>query len=187
MRSLYTIILLLSHIIIFAQTPECQILNDYKCIDSTSIELRYEFKHKNHHTQKDYKDDIRIVQIGRKTVKEYSETIFHYDSLATENVKKGKNTYKGIPDGIYPYEFFAKPKERTIDVKCRMTMDIGTLCYQTKLPNLVWNYSSDDITEISGYSCNKATTVYAGREYVAWYTLDVPVHYGLTSFLDYRD
>ena len=32
------------------------------------------------------------------------------------------------------------------------------------------------------FTCNKATTKYAGREYTAWYTLDVPISYGPYKF-----
>ena len=181
MKDLNILLLMLEVTCASAQVPWPQMLNDYTCIDSASIEIRYEFKHKNHHTDKIYNEDVRLVQIGKNIIKECSEIIFHYDSLATENKKKNKDTYS-IPYGTFPCEYYTNLREKYIDNKYRLVMDIGTLCYQTKLPNLVWDYSSDDITEISGYNCNKATTVYAGREYVAWYTLDVPVHYGPYKF-----
>ena len=181
MKKFVAIYVLLLGYGIKAQLPFVQTLNDYTCIDSTTIEMCYEFKWKNHHTNKEYNEDIRLVQIGKKVIKDFSKTIFYYDSLATENFKRGKDTYS-IPEGPCPCELIIGTKERNIDIKYRLAMDIGTLCYQTKLPNLVWDYSSDEVINISGYNCNKATSVFGGREYVAWYTLDVPVHYGPYKF-----
>ena len=181
MKYLYSISLSLFNVFSFAQVPWPQNVSKYSCIDSTTIEMRYEFKYKNHHTQKEYNEDVRVVQIGKTVVKEYSEALFFYDSLATEYSKLGKDV-PSIQTAPYPCESFIQKREKIIDVKYRLLMNIGTLCYQTKQPRFAWNYSSDDGINILGYNCNKATTIFAGREYVAWYTLEVPIHYGPFKF-----
>ena len=48
--------------------------------------------------------------------------------------------------------------------------------------DLNWTYSLDETMVLYNYTCNKATTKYAGREYTAWYTLDVPISYGPYKF-----
>lgn len=40
----------------------------------------------------------------------------------------------------------------------------------------------NETQEIMGYNCKKATTTYAGREWVAWFTLDIPVSAGPYKF-----
>ena len=59
---------------------------------------------------------------------------------------------------------------------------ILSLCYNTKLPMLDWTLIPDSTKEILGYACNMAKTVFAGREYVAWYTVDIPLPYGPYKF-----
>lgn len=51
--------------------------------------------------------------------------------------------------------------------------------YETEdaLPKFDWKLSNET-KNISGYSCNKATTNYRGRSYTAWYTKDIPVSDG---------
>lgn len=44
--------------------------------------------------------------------------------------------------------------------------------------NINWNISNDNDTTILGYKCRKATTNYAGRDYIAWFTLDIPINDG---------
>lgn len=45
------------------------------------------------------------------------------------------------------------------------------------LPKMDWKLSNE-AKDISGYSCNKATTNYRGRSYTTWYTKDIPVSDG---------
>jgi len=40
-----------------------------------------------------------------------------------------------------------------------------------------WTFHSD-VKVIGGYSCNKATTNFSGREYEVWYTIDIPINVG---------
>ena len=44
-----------------------------------------------------------------------------------------------------------------------------------------WDITTDT-TSIKGYLCNKATTSFRGREYTAWFTLDIPINDGPWKF-----
>ena len=46
---------------------------------------------------------------------------------------------------------------------------------------LVWQLKSDT-EKISNYLCNKATTTYEGRNYIAWYTTEIPIADGPYKF-----
>ena len=44
-----------------------------------------------------------------------------------------------------------------------------------------WDITTDT-TSIKGYLCNKATTSFRGREYTAWFTIDIPINDGPWKF-----
>lgn len=156
-------------------------LDNYLCIDTARLVIQYSFKFKNHSGQKQYNEDIRVVQIGKNVVKDYSRIVYHYDSLATENFKKGLPTDNNL-HATYPCEIYNYPKEKRVDEKYRMILTAGTLCYPSEWKDIKWEFSSDSPVRLLGYICNKAQTSYAGREYVAWYTLDLPAAYGPYKF-----
>jgi len=47
--------------------------------------------------------------------------------------------------------------------------------------NLKWNILQE-IKKIGGFSCQKATTKFRGRTYIAWFTSDIPVPFGPWKF-----
>lgn len=161
--------------------PSPQSLDNHQCIDTAGLVIQYSFKFKYHAGQQPYNEDIRVVQIGRKVVKDYSQIVYHYDSLATENFKKGLPTDNNLHP-TYPCELYNYPKEKRTDEKYRMVLNAGTLCYSSKWKDMQWEFSSDSPVRILGYMCNKARASYAGREYTAWYTLDLPASYGPYKF-----
>lgn len=182
MRRILSVIAILWGVNAYAQlSPAPQALDDYKCIDTARFEIHYGFRFKNHSSQKQYNEDRRVVQVGRSVIKDYSEIIYHYDSLATENFKKGLSTSNN-PNVAYPCEIYSYPLEKRRYEKYRMILNAGVLCYPSKWDELDWTYSSDETVVLYDYTCNKATTKYAGREYTAWYTLDIPISYGPYKF-----
>lgn len=156
-------------------------LDNYQCIDTAGLVIQYSFKFKYHSGQQAYNEDIRVVQIGRKVVKDYSQIVYHYDSLATENFRKGRPTNNNLHP-TYPCELYNYPKEKRTDEKYRMILNAGTLCYSSDWKDMQWEFSPESPVRILGYMCNKARANYAGREYTAWYTPDLPASYGPYKF-----
>lgn len=73
----------------------------------------------------------------------------------------------------------------------------NVLTYQNILENeyayfaldipLEWKVLSEQ-KEFDGYSVNKATTSFAGRDYEAWFTMEIPIpNMAHIFFLDYQD
>jgi len=162
-------------------TPAPQTLNNSHCIDTARFEIRYSFKFKNHPSQKHFDEDMRVIQVGKNVVKDFSEIVYHYDSLATENFKKGLSTSTN-PYLTFPCEIYNYPKEKQCHEKYRLFLSAGVLCYPSKWTDIEWNYSSNDTIKLLGYTCDKAIANFAGRKYTAWYTLDVPIPYGPYKF-----
>lgn len=159
--------------------PAPQTLERNKCIDTTEVECVYSFKFRlNRNTG--YSEDIRKVQIGRKYIKDFSYVVFHYDSLATERMKKGLQS-QNIPSQTYPCEITTDIKTRSVSEKYRLMLNAGVLCYSTVTKPLDWQFIDAD-TMIASYNCNKAKLFFAGRNYTAWYTTDLAVSYGPYKF-----
>ncbi|MFV8357848.1 GLPGLI family protein [Flavobacterium sp. XS1P32] len=57
----------------------------------------------------------------------------------------------------------------------------GTFTYNQNLDKFDWKLQEEQ-KEILGYSCKKATTEFAGRTYVAWYTTDISISDGPYKF-----
>ncbi len=76
-----------------AQVPYSQSLEKGIAIDTAKYKVTYQLTYKNHPDDKNVMEDIRIVQIGRKTIKDYSDILFHFDSLRTEEERRGAETY----------------------------------------------------------------------------------------------
>ena len=53
--------------------------------------------------------------------------------------------------------------------------------YEESIPSQRWVLYGESRT-INGYECHKATTSYMGRDYTAWFTLDIPIPEGPWKF-----
>ncbi len=72
-----------------------------------------------------------------------------------------------------------------IDLKKRSLSSIETMLYDKtifnvveKLPNFKWDVSSKQTKQIGKYKCNKAKTYFRGRNYIVWYTNELPLPFG---------
>ena len=175
------IVVLMSPSLYAQLAPISQVLHNRTCLDTAHLKVRYSFRFKNHPLQKTYNEDIRIVQAGKNVIKDFSEIVFYYDSLATECDKKGLQSSTN-PNITYPCEVYNYYRMKRTNEKYRMILNAGVLCYDSKWFDLKWIYSEDEPINISGYRCNKATVSFAGRDYTAWYTLDVPAPFGPYKF-----
>lgn len=164
----------------FAQLPPApQTLEQKRCIDTTEVECVYSFKFRFNRSAA-YSEDIRKVQIGRKYIKDFSYVVFHYDSLATERMKKGLQS-QNIPSQTYPCEITTDINTRSVSEKYRLMLNAGVLCYTTVTKPFDWQFIDAD-TMIASHNCNKAKLFFAGRNYTAWYTTEVAVPYGPYKF-----
>jgi GLPGLI family protein len=53
--------------------------------------------------------------------------------------------------------------------------------YKEPLSTFKWKIN-DSIKMIAGYKCQKATTQFAGRKYIAWFTIEIPINDGPYKF-----
>ncbi len=66
--------------------------------------------------------------------------------------------------------------------KTIVTSRLGTDLFSFEGESPKWNTAYNDERNILGYKCKKATTNFNKRQYVAWYTKDIPISEGPYRF-----
>lgn len=173
---------------------------DLVVIDTVKLKCSYEYKYLLDTTaisNKRYSTlDILHLQIGSKSSKCISYRTYQVDSISayddiTEYVgnilrdaydkglskremsklipKSGMRTkvYKNYPDG-------------------KMTITDNVLSdyylYEEEMNIQEWNLHDESVKTILGYECQKATCTFRGREWTAWFALDIPISDGPWKF-----
>jgi porphyromonas gingivalis family protein len=150
-------------------------------VDTARYRVTYSLKYKFHPDQRDAYNDTRIVQIGKHCVKDYSDIINHFDSLATEQVRRGAESYSNVSGNPWPLEIIKPIRGDRADLKYRLSTS-AFFVYSDSVPSLEWNFSDEDPDSIMGYDCRKATVEFAGRNYTAWFTPEIPLPFGPYKF-----
>jgi GLPGLI family protein len=162
-------------------------------IDSGKIRISYAF---NATDIKDYKtyDDLQLLEIGATVSKYYSFFISNSDSLVTDRIIKNPNS-RAVPYSMgirgkdsfwseyYYSEYYKDFTANTVTEYARMpkALEKANAYYEEKIPALNWEIYADTFTVIT-YLCQKATCHFRGRDYVAWFTLDIPINNGPWKF-----
>lgn len=94
------------------------------------------------------------------------------------NIEKEHGGYKNIEGrGLGGTEVFKNPGEGTMAVAVLIGTPREPFLYEEELPRQAWTVCNET-QEILGYTCQKATTSFLGREYTAWFTMDIPISNG---------
>ena len=109
--------------------------------------------------------------------------------LIGKNYSKMFNFYPSHPElksgvakpdesrGLGGTEVFKDFRRRKMEVTTRVFMPKDVFLYVEELPRQSWTITND-VKPIQGYNCRKATTRYLGRDFEAWYTLEIPIPNG---------
>ena len=193
MKKLYFLLLSLLTINCFAQ--------DLVLIDTIKLKCSYEYKYllDTTVTNKEYStDDILHLQIGSKTSKCFSYRTYQLDSIeayhSLDDFYRNK-IIEAESKGISGKEVFrtfvpisgmkTKVYKNYPEGKTTVTENIISDYYQYDdgLNLQHWELQcGDTIRSILGYKCQKATCKFRGREWTAWYALDVPISDGPWKF-----
>jgi GLPGLI family protein len=160
---------------------------DIKTIDTTTFEVTYKmfwFKNPDDPLKKKFHDkenfeDLLLLQVGKNISKCFSYKTFQKDSLIEvtpadqimANLEKFNggvtfNIYHNYPDGKLTYTD-------------NILMD--SFLYTEPEPEIDWTLQPET-KEVIGYSCNRATCTFRGRNYEAWYTNEIPSSLGPWKF-----
>ena len=163
-------------------------------VDSSSIRISYAFNAENIHEPNSY-IDLQYLEIGKYISKYYSYFVFNNDSLIWDWQNKHPNA-QSIPRkigilGRMPYywseykysEFFKDYKRSVLTEYARMPQQskIPNCMYLEDMPEQDWRILEDTLT-INSYLCQKAMCHFRGRDYIAWFAIDIPINNGPWKF-----
>ena len=148
--------------------------------------LRYEIIYKYSYQENDTDTtNIKMEDMILKISKDFSYYI-SLNSMRIREVSEAFEKTKKMPSNL---NSITSPKiYHTIlknYVKNEMTFSnmfgMSYFSYSKKIDSLKWTLN-DEKKDIIGYSCQKATTSFAGRNYTAWFAVDIPISDGPYKF-----
>jgi Protein of unknown function (Porph_ging). len=172
-----------SHAQYFNFVSHYENLNKYKTIDSAYLKCSYKLVYlKDSLKSSEKSTDLQILLVGKNISKYYSQYALDYNYFVVDYLKKGHEAYPGIKEkGAWSYEVFKNyphNKETVTDIASILR---GNFVYEEDLPVFNWKISNEMQTILS-YTCRKATVSFRGRDFIAWFTPDIPVPNGPWKF-----
>ncbi|HLW14678.1 MAG TPA: GLPGLI family protein [Flavobacteriaceae bacterium] len=169
MRKTLLILLLFSSYLIHAQVKgEAEYLIRYEVdfvLDSTN---REEVNH-----------EVHRLYTGSTTSNYISEGMFYRDSImqVMRNQPRGnwramRGAMENMPRSEFNASVFKDLKNSEVWVQHNLAQD--RFLYQEKAVPMQWEFT-DESKMIEQYMALKATTSFGGRDYEAWFTLEVPI------------
>ena len=172
---------------------------DLTVIDTIKLKCSYEYKYladTTATTNKKYYSDILHLQIGSKSSKCFSYRTYQIDSISAygdyhkyirdimlkarnEGLSRNEMIMKVPVRGMTTYVFKNHP-----DGKVTVLDNIFTdeFQYEDDINPQEWDLQEDSVKTIHGHECQKATCNFRGREWTAWFALDVPISDGPWKF-----
>lgn len=128
---------------------------------------------------------IGTLEIGRNVTKYYNYYYFLTDSLVRSGrirhyMDNSNNITPNVSDPVTYYESFIHRRSRDVWT-CTGRIVTQDFLYEDKIPPIEWRIS-DSISVILGYSAVMAECTFRGRDYVAWFTTEIPVSAGPWKF-----
>ena len=155
-------------------------------ISAQNNRVIYEYKYASDSTKIDsLKTEWMYLDINKKGSKYYSKSAFESDSIINESIKKQMasgmksiSVSRNRQGGEVSYEV-----EKTYpDYKISLITNIGNDTYKVSEDRPInWTISTEK-KKIGEFQTQKATTHFAGRNWIAWFTADVPIQDGPYKF-----
>lgn len=175
----FLILLVLSTFRSYSQITRLHYIDDYIILDTVKLEITYRLELILDTSKPNEKEiDIQKLLIGKGLSKYYSYLLFQNDSVCTILEKQGRN-FPAPSRAASTYMILKNYKTNKIAVTNRAYETV--FHYEEDIPDINWQIQSDRKTLMT-YSCQKATTEFRGRNYVAWFTLDIPIPEGPFKF-----
>jgi GLPGLI family protein len=158
-------------------------LSKYHTIDSAYLKCIYQLTYLKDSLKPEEKSfDLQVLLIGTTISSYYSQYALDYNHFVVDYLKKGHDTYPGIREkGAWRYELFKnypRGKETVTDIASMLQ---GNFIYEEDPPVFDWKIMNENQTILS-YNCQKATVSFRGRDYIAWFTTDIPIPNGPWKF-----
>lgn len=148
-------------------------------IEKMQLRVQYDvdWHHDLKHPEK-VKHDKMYTEIGQTVCHSYVEREWNDEVMFNQNQEERGTRYTNAFGALYSKigeVFVGYPKGKTTNI---YSLDIlGTFKYEESAPKLKWTITKEKFDTLD-YHCTLATCTYAGRQYKAWFTEDIPVSYG---------
>lgn len=156
------------------------VLGQNKIVDTLKYEIVYNYKYQiNKEDTLNLQSESMVLKIG----KNISEYLSYNKTLVKEKLKEmsisGNVDMRNVPKAKILYRVI---KNNNSD-EMLFFNSFGTtkLFYSLPMNQITWLLINEE-KEILGYKCKKATTTFSGREYVAWYSIDLTLSDGPYKF-----
>jgi GLPGLI family protein len=175
MKKIITIIFIMSALVCDAQTV----------LDTAYIKCYYTYRYmRDTADMSRLRSDDMTLLIGKKVSKFYCYGTFQLDSLMQLVIKGIVDAadYTSVNSNYRGGEYF-KVYNNYPENKITFTDKILTTyyLYEEDIPVQKWKIHNDTAT-IAGYKCKKAACTFRGRDYIAWFTDDIPINSGPYKF-----
>nr|WP_068891183.1 GLPGLI family protein [Pedobacter panaciterrae] len=174
-----------------------------KAIDSASLRCYYLLSKKKEGELKPFRSDTMILDIGSKRSKFYDPARLGRDSLLQAEIKnleskevKSVSVFRaesakdlsGMPGTTVSnategesYQIVKDKQNGKISVFDYAKVVGDRFKYEDDLGGLKWEIT--DVTDtVASYNCQKATLNFRGRDYIAWFTTEIPLSDGPWKF-----
>jgi GLPGLI family protein len=177
--------------------PLSKNISKMSVIDSGNIKVWYALNAVDIEKHETY-DDLQLLEAGDYLSKYYSYWVYCSDSLSTSWRQKHSNA-RSIPLAMgqlrdkkrkkkdwleYQWsEYFKDFSANILTEYIRMPIHLhrNNSQYSEYLHPQQWEISDDTLTVI-GYLCQKAECRFRGRNYTAWFAVDIPINNGPWKF-----
>lgn len=151
------------------------------------IQVKYELKFMPDTLERDkFKTQTMVLRMNTKGISVYQEYgKFRSDSVTAARTRNGKIKLSDSNEAI-KYQTKARdnitiakswPEKHKILVRELIGLD-GTFYYTEDKTDFGWEVDFTQTKKIGGYTCHSAKGSYAGRDYQAWFTPEIPISDG---------
>lgn len=151
-----------------------------KVFEKSHLNIYYQFKFlKDIKLSQNPREGLCVLQIGENYSKFSDTKTLTKDSLSEKFSHLETNGVKEMNQFLmYKSLWETESLKSTVDRKITYQRKYRTKYeYEESQPEFKWQLHNE-LKKILGYQCKKATVKYRGREFIAWYTTEVPVNNG---------
>lgn len=146
-------------------------------LDQERIRVRYACELAFEDTSREPLRAKYVLQLGSRMSKFYQEIQHQADSLLDIglNFRERYQLY-GTGNFVYVQDcFYLEYASGKLTFTGRLVSE--DFKYEEKVPTIEWQLK-DSVRTVCGYACRQATGCFRGREYIAWFTDEIPVSAG---------
>ena len=161
--------------------PKYENLDKFTTLDSAYLKCAYKLTYLRDSLKTNSSlTDYQTLLVGGTVSKYYSQQKLDYNESVKKEAEQ-QSPYTNFPYGVWSCELFKNYPQGKVTICDIGSKLYGNFVYGENLPAFDWTLDNETQTILS-YNCQKAETSFRGRDYVAWFTTDIPIPNGPWQF-----